>query len=340
MKQMELISQLQKNAGEVLDRYIRPGQKVAVIDFPHHANAGDSYIWLGQIAYLQQRGASIEYICWHEAFDPELIRRVIGNDGLVLFHGGGNFGDRWPEPHKLRLKALRELKGCRMLQFPQTVRFDNPANIAETQQAIREHGQFVLLTRDQVSDRQAREYFGDSCDIQLSPDMAFFIGAVTQQRPQFDGFVLARTDIEAAGAGAVRHLALERLPGRWLRDDWLASDWFEQKLSNQLCKFNARWNRHAVGRKLMVGLANMTAQARLQRGVRLLSQGKVVLTDRLHAHILCLLLNKPHVVLDNDYGKISTFHQAWTHPSEIAVFASDFDDAVAKVSQQEAAAVA
>nr|WP_315253013.1 polysaccharide pyruvyl transferase family protein [uncultured Duganella sp.] len=337
---MELISQLQKQAAAALDRFIQPGQKVAVIDFPHYANAGDSYIWLGEIAYLQQRGASIEYICWHEAFDAALIKRVIGADGVVLFQGGGNFGDRWPEPHRLRLKALRELKGCRMVQFPQTVRFDDPANIAETQQAIIEHGQFVLLTRDHASDRLAREYFGDSCQIQLSPDMAFFIGALAPQRPQADGFVLARTDIEAAGAGAVRHLPLSRLPGRWLSDDWLASDWFEQKLSNQLCKFNSRWNRHAMGRKLMVGLANMTAQARLNRGIRLLSQGKVVLTDRLHAHILCLLLNKPHVVLDNDYGKISTFHQAWTYPSDKAVFARDFDDAVAKVGQLEAAAVA
>jgi pyruvyl transferase EpsO len=89
----------------------------------------------------------------------------------------------------------------------------------------------------------------------------------------------------------------------------------------------------------MVSLVNATAQARLKRGIRLLSQGKVVLTDRLHAHILCLLLNKRHVVLDNDYGKISTFHKAWTHHCPIAVFASDFDDAIAKVGQLEPSAV-
>lgn len=339
MKQLELISKLQSSAREILDRYIQPGQKVALVDFPQYANAGDSYIWLGEIAYLEERGAVIEYVCWHEAFDADLIKRVIGPDGVVLFHGGGNFGDRWPEPHALRLRTLRTLKGTRLIQFPQTVRFDDAANVSETQQAIREHGNFVLLTRDHVSHATAVAYFGDVCAVELSPDMAFFIGALIPQRAVADGFVLAREDIEAAGAGAVRHLPLTRLPGRWLRADWLASDWFEQKLSNKLCRWNARWNRHAIGRHFMVGLANMTAQARLNRGVRLLSQGHVVLTDRLHAHILCLLLDKPHVVLDNDYGKISTFHAAWTSASETAVFAAGFDDAVAKVSRLEPSAV-
>lgn len=340
MKQSELITHLQKLASAVLDKYVKPGQKVGVLDYPHHANAGDSYIWLGETAYLQQRGAALECICWHEAFDADVVKSAVGRDGVIFIHGGGNFGDRWPDLHESRLRTLRELKGHRLVQFPQTVHFDNADNIPETREAIREHGNFVLITRDKVSHEKALKLFGDICEVEISPDMAFFIGPVESQQSVADGFVLARGDIEAAGARAVRNLALDKLPGRWLRDDWLEADWFEQKLSNQLCKFNARWNRHAVGRKMLVGLANMTAQTRLNRGVRLLSQGRVVLTDRLHAHILCLLLNKPHVVLDNDYGKISTFHKAWTHPSDLAQFADGFDDAISKINHLEAVAVA
>jgi pyruvyl transferase EpsO len=37
-----------------------------------------------------------------------------------------------------------------------------------------------------------------------------------------------------------------------------------------------------------------------------------VVTDRLHAHILCLLLGIPHAVLDNSYGKLTRFLDAWT----------------------------
>jgi pyruvyl transferase EpsO len=38
----------------------------------------------------------------------------------------------------------------------------------------------------------------------------------------------------------------------------------------------------------------------------------VVITDRLHAHILSLLLDLPHAVLDNSYGKLHRFLDAWT----------------------------
>ena len=37
-----------------------------------------------------------------------------------------------------------------------------------------------------------------------------------------------------------------------------------------------------------------------------------MITDRLHGHILCVLLGIPHVILDNRYGKLSTYHRTWT----------------------------
>ncbi|WP_276524270.1 polysaccharide pyruvyl transferase family protein, partial [Enterobacter hormaechei] len=46
------------------------------------------------------------------------------------------------------------------------------------------------------------------------------------------------------------------------------------------------------------------ARRRVERGLRLLSRGERIVTDRLHGHILSLLLGIPHVVLDNDYGKL------------------------------------
>jgi pyruvyl transferase EpsO len=48
----------------------------------------------------------------------------------------------------------------------------------------------------------------------------------------------------------------------------------------------------------------------------LLSAGRVVVTDRLHAHLLSLLLAIPHAVLDNTYGKLGRFLDAWTGAAE------------------------
>src|SRR3546814_4179261 len=49
------------------------------------------------------------------------------------------------------------------------------------------------------------------------------------------------------------------------------------------------------------------AEWRFQRGLAMLSAGELVVTDRLHAHILSLLPDIPHVLLDNSYGKVAGF---------------------------------
>ena len=54
------------------------------------------------------------------------------------------------------------------------------------------------------------------------------------------------------------------------------------------------------------------ARQRMNIGCALLARGSVVVTDRLHGHILSLLLGIPQVVLDNSYGKVRQFHETWT----------------------------
>src|SRR5262249_180799 len=86
------------------------------------------------------------------------------------------------------------------------------------------------------------------------------------------------------------------------------------------------------------------ANRQLRRGTQLLSSGRVVLTDRLHAHVIALLLQIPHVVLDNSYGKVSGFVEQWTGASRLVNVAKDLPGAFAiyrslkqDVTQQDAA---
>lgn len=53
------------------------------------------------------------------------------------------------------------------------------------------------------------------------------------------------------------------------------------------------------------------ARIRLARGSRILSDSQILITDRLHGHILASLMGIPHIVLDNSYGKIAPFRAAW-----------------------------
>jgi exopolysaccharide biosynthesis predicted pyruvyltransferase EpsI len=70
------------------------------------------------------------------------------------------------------------------------------------------------------------------------------------------------------------------------------------------------------------------ATTRLDRGLHLLSSARTVISDRLHAHILCMLLGRPHFALDNNYGKVSGFIEAWTKSCEIVNVAPNLDRAI------------
>lgn len=68
---------------------------------------------------------------------------------------------------------------------------------------------------------------------------------------------------------------------------------------------------------------------------RVYSQAKVILTDRLHASILAVLMGKPHVILDEKYKKISNTrktafepHKECSHETLKSWYAKDIDDAI------------
>jgi pyruvyl transferase EpsO len=43
----------------------------------------------------------------------------------------------------------------------------------------------------------------------------------------------------------------------------------------------------------------------------------LVVTDRLHGHILAMLMDMPTLVLDNSYGKNSRYAAVWTARSRL-----------------------
>ncbi|KAH9493136.1 hypothetical protein Btru_022442 [Bulinus truncatus] len=55
-------------------------------------------------------------------------------------------------------------------------------------------------------------------------------------------------------------------------------------------------------------------------GLNFIQRGRVVVTDRLHGHILSTLLNIPHVLIDNPpFLKLSSFDKSWTESVENTV---------------------
>jgi pyruvyl transferase EpsO len=70
------------------------------------------------------------------------------------------------------------------------------------------------------------------------------------------------------------------------------------------------------------------AMARLvvREAIRLLSRHRFVATDRLHAQVLCMMLDISHVFLDNDFGTTRGQHETWAPASRTTHFAESLAD--------------
>jgi exopolysaccharide biosynthesis predicted pyruvyltransferase EpsI len=277
----------------------------ALLDFPDYANVGDSAIWLGTTAYFNaHRGRGPRYVSSIDAFSEAALRASVP-EGPIFVQGGGNFGDLWPRHQEFREHLLERFPDREIIQLPQSIHFDDPARAADAARTIARHGNFRLFVRDRPSHEFAVAQF--DCETALCPDMALFLGPLDRGVPEVDVLYLLRTDKERAVTDtAGRADYTSRV------DDWLVERPHSvgaRKLLRVMREVReGRWDRLA----LRAASYDTAARARVLRGCRLLSFGRIVITDRLHAHLLSLLLGIPHAVLDNSYGKLGGFLDAWT----------------------------
>ncbi len=316
-----LIERLQNQARKVLDALIPDSAHIILLDYPHYPNVGDSLIWLGEIAYLKSRGLKPSYVCDCHNFSSAIIKKIISKNSIILINGGGNFGDLWSHLHDFRLQILRDFPQTPIIQLPQTIHFKDEQNILETAEAIKQHGNFTLLVRSKESLAIAQKNFSTTSI--LCPDMAFFIGAVaSKSMPVVDCFILSRTDTEKAVSAGVNSIHFDA------NITTETADWLNVSLIERLIiriETHTVWFRRVFDKKnqLLLLIWNLLAWARLKRGVNFLSKGHTVLTDRLHAHILSTLMNKPHILVDNSYGKLGDFYHLWTSQYPYALFVKD-----------------
>lgn len=333
---VDVVTRLGEQIHLVLQSLLPRGTHCALLDFPDYSNVGDSAIWLGEKQCLRNLGASVVYTAsidrpWSAStFDEEALARRV-RSGTILLSGGGNFGDLWIHHQYFRERVIAGFPNNKIIQLPQSIHFEDKGNLARARSICNGHPDLILLVRDQRSLEFARNEF--KARSLLCPDMAFALGPISRpERPKQDIVWLGRTDKEVSpDAVPPTHVydAFEVID--WLRDYPSITLRFDRFLSRQR-------NNHPRVFKMIIplllgthglfSLQDRLAKERVIRGCRNLSRGKVVITDRLHGHILSLLLGIPHVVLDNNYGKLSSFYETWTKGCALTYWAKTSEEAL------------
>ena len=207
------------------------------------------------------------------------------------------------EADLLRENILKRFMKFEVVLFPQSVWPRIPdSRIKHFQKVYSSHPHLTFLYRDRDSYTKGISLFPKVRAL-LAPDMAFQIGAVTRiMSPTHDIMWLRRSDDES-----VKY----EIPVIVKKYDVCVEDWL-------------KWSTPK-------GSTDMeTASLMATNGFLFLQRGRVVITDRLHGHILSTLLGTPHVVLDPVNSKISSYMKSWTGGLTNVIYANSSADAFDK----------
>lgn len=289
-----------------------------LVDFPGHWNCGDSAIWLGQLQLAQELGQPVRRVHDRRSFTPP----AISPDTVVAYNGGGNWGGLYPSHHRLRLRVLEATRGQDFVQLPQSIEYVDEDHRDSLRRAVAAHGKVTLLVRDERSLSIAEKDY--DCPVHLVPDVAFTLGRLPRLPARQSQVVQRRTDKESAADGGGVDSFDWLNPPRWSSSrKWHA-------VTDRVSVLQRRLPSRA-STALFSASTSRLASANLGRAQELLSAGEVVLTDRLHGHVLCTLMRIPHVVVNDRFGKIAALYDTWTHRDPLSRLSQSWVEAPERV---------
>ncbi|KNC97094.1 uncharacterized protein SPPG_09475 [Spizellomyces punctatus DAOM BR117] len=267
--------------------------RYVIIDLATHTNLGDNFLSLGEQKLIHGLDRKLVGVCTlstKRSCSFDRVGEYARDNVTLLIHAGGNFGTLWGYIHAYRMKVFSNFRTARMLSLPQSVYYDKePKNDAKI---MADCPNLTLTWRSRDSLQYAQENFPQTPSF-FVPDMAFMIGdVIPDAEPVVDIVFLVRSDRES-----VHKSASWKEAQRLLSEHGISYEHVDWKLTKDQETFPG----FDVGDLLL---------KRLHIANRLLSRGKLIVADRLHAIILSTLMGKPHIYLDNSYKKITQVRKA------------------------------
>lgn len=297
---------------EIIQKELTPliDSDYVLLDVPDYDNIGDNLIWEGELAFLQNIPFKKKYEASYLFFEQSKIPL----NSIILFQGGGNFGDIYTKTQKERLSIIKQNPDKKIIIFPQTIHYSNLDNLKKDSIIMNSHPNLHFCVRDLPSLEIIQTNFPKVHGI-LLPDMAFCMDPKKFDVPRKNHktLLMARKDGE-----------LGKLPDLNFNFDQL--DWPNFNMSKEeRWKILGRQQRlDKIAQKLQkMPLLNQVVDSRyglksrqgrenyIQTGIEFFQNYDSIYTTRLHGLILGIFMDIDMKVLDNSYGKLTKFHQKW-----------------------------
>lgn len=282
-------------------------QRIYVFGVPPYNNLGDQAINEAQRRFFVKNFPEMVYI---EITEPqtdqaieELLPLLRSND-IIAYTGGGNIGSLHTEHEVPRRKVFSTFVNNKTISFPQSVYFEDTEQgreeLRKSQEAYDKNPNLSLIARDTQSLGYLKEYF--KANAVYTADMVL---SLQPDRPDFDRdgvLVIMRGDNEKVTSEKL----LEQLTDS-LKD---VDNEVEQTDTTYPYK---DYHESEQGRTdsplddIRISERSWLVDLKLDQ----IKTSEVVVTDRLHGMIFCVITQTPCLVFDNSYGKASSFYYNW-----------------------------
>lgn len=284
------------------------GKNFHYIDIPMYDNIGDLLIMQGTLSFFKKKNLSPKTTSTASAFNPAWVQP----GDILVFQGGGNFGDLYTNINDLREEIITRFPNNRVVILPQTIYFTTKEKCDRSASIFRRHPDVHIFVRDKVSQEIGSQF---SDHVYLAPDMAHQLYPIISNSNGQGVLRIARVDAEKSVVpNSLKDLRFDTCI------DWVELIGTEKRLIDFGWRLQSgfmalRWQTCL---KLLAPWYWMpVAQRFSSKAVALFSRHDHIVTDRLHGHILSCLMDKKNTVIDNSYGKNSTYIDEWTVDSDL-----------------------
>ncbi len=317
-----------------------------LLNYPNYCNVGDHLIWLGEVFYLTDIcEAKIKYTAADISdFSADEMEKEAGKSPII-FHGGGNLGDLWGVHQEFREHIISQYCDRPIVIMPQSIYFASAENLDKAANIFNSHPDLTLFVREQRSYEIALKHFGN-CQIFQSTDIAFQLADTPYLKSyniEQESSILYHCRYDAELNQSFSDAPIFTLPNI-VAYDWIPLHldyWYlrELMLNNLplspsamqispvsmqmkganfmawiLQQLQQTFQSHSVKLDSLYNpKMHRTSLGMIHCGIYQFKQHKMIITNRLHGHILCVLLDIPHIFLANSYYKNESFYENWTH---------------------------
>lgn len=310
MTAQDKVKQLRACIEQALDPYI--DRDYVFLDLPYHPNVGDTLIAMAAKHYLSR----FQHRCLYWSSEFTFDDRPIAPDTLIVFNGGGNFGDLWYNYTVFRNKIIRKYPHHHFLILPQSVMYTDPAHLEEDVALYSSCPHITICARDKQSYAFLKQHFCHNT-VLLVPDMAFYsdeeyLKEAMAEEETGRVLYLKRDDKEFVETEKYAIVPKNAEVHDWPTMEHKQSPYRRLKSLKKMTKIFVRpFSKKTAWHILDAYWQRCLHPYNVRSGMNFIGQYSTVYTTRLHVAIICVLLGKKTFFFDNSYHKNSALYDTW-----------------------------